>query len=98
MRLARANLRPHSSAASRSAALMMHEPADVLLAFGERAVGRQHVAVLEPHDGGRARGVQAPREDPRAGGLHLLMQRRDVPHHLLQLCRAAEVRRRADKR
>src|SRR6266542_2018477 len=62
-----------------------HEAAAVLLALGVRAVGREHLAVLEPHDGGRARGVQAPVEDPRARGLDLPDQGVDVPHHLLEI-------------
>src|SRR6266540_939556 len=62
-----------------------HEAAAVLLALGVRAVGREHLALLEPHDGGRARGVQAPVEDPRARGLDLPDQGVDVPHHLLEI-------------
>jgi hypothetical protein len=56
------------------------DAADMLLGLDEGAIDRQHVPVLEPHDGGRARGFEAPVEDPRTGGLDLLDQRTDVPH------------------
>src|SRR6266511_2741082 len=67
------------------------EPADVLLALGERAVGGEHVAVPEPHHRGRARGVQASGEDPCAGGLELLVQGVEVPSHLLEDLRRGRV-------
>src|SRR5207237_2355605 len=60
------------------------EPADVLFALRKRAVGRQHVAALDPDDGGRARGVQPTGEDPRACGLQLLADGIDVAHHVVQ--------------
>src|SRR6185437_2390349 len=56
------------------------EPAQVLLAFGERAVGHQDLAVLAPQHGGRARGVQAAVEDPGTGVLGLLDHIGDALH------------------
>src|SRR5215831_13377740 len=51
------------------------EPADVLLALGERAVGHQHFAVLDPDHRRGARRVQASGEHPGPGGLDLRVQR-----------------------
>src|ERR1700733_428826 len=48
------------------------EPAHVLLAFGERAVGHDHVTVLGADHGGRAGGMQPAGEHPRPGGLQVL--------------------------
>ena len=49
------------------------ESADVLLALGERAVGHEHLAVLEPDHRGRAGRVQPAGEDPDAGRHHLVI-------------------------
>ena len=49
------------------------------------------LAVLEPHHGGRARGVQPAGEDPGAGGLDLLVQRVDVPHDRIQNLRRGRI-------
>ena len=77
---------------------MMRESADVLLAFGERAVGRLQVAALEPHDGRRAAAGAGRRANTHAPAAFISsMQRRDVPHDLVQLMAAAEARRRVDK-
>ena len=57
---------------------MIHEPAEVLLALGERPVGDEHVAAVGPQHGGRVRRVQAAGEDPGPGGPHLGVHRLDV--------------------
>src|SRR4051812_46279811 len=54
------------------------EAAQVLLALGERAVGHQDVAALDPQHRGRRRRVQPAGEDPGPGGAHLLVERGDV--------------------
>src|SRR5215472_5153130 len=59
------------------------EPAYVLLALGERAVGDQRVAVLDPDHGGRARRVEPPGEHPRPGRPQLVVERLHVPERLL---------------
>src|SRR5262245_11138282 len=60
------------------------EAADVFLAFGERSVRREHLAALDAYDGGSAGCVQAGREDPRAGCLHLVADRLHVAHDFLE--------------
>ena len=60
------------------------EPADVLLALGERPVGDEHVAAVRPQHGGRVRRVQAAGEDPGARRLHLGVHRVDVAHDRLE--------------
>src|SRR6516162_3682308 len=50
------------------------EPADVLLALGERPVGHQHLAVGDPDHGRGARGMQAAGEHPGPGGLDVGVQ------------------------
>src|SRR6266702_6783858 len=54
------------------------EPADVLLALGERAVSDHHIAAGSPDYGRGARRVQPAGEDPGPGGLHLSVERGDV--------------------
>jgi hypothetical protein len=60
------------------------EPADVLLALGERPVGDEHVAAAGPQDRGRVRRVQAAGEHPGARGPHLGVHRVDVAHDRLE--------------
>src|SRR5207248_1777921 len=60
------------------------EAAQVFLAFGERAVGHQHVAVLDPHHGRGGRRMQAPGEHPGTRGLHLGVERVELLYDLLQ--------------
>jgi hypothetical protein len=62
----------------------------VLLALGERAVGDEHVAVLGPQHGRRARGVQAAAKDPGARLLEFGANRADLVHHLRQELRRRE--------
>src|SRR5438105_586851 len=59
------------------------ETADVLLAFGVRAVGHQDVAPLEAYDGRRGRWVEPAVEDPGAGCFGLLDQGVDTGHDLI---------------
>src|SRR5215211_7920144 len=60
------------------------EAADVLLALGEGAVGAEHLAVGDPHDGGRARRVQPTGEHPGPGLPELAVQGVEVGRDPLQ--------------
>src|SRR5262245_57729983 len=63
------------------------EAADVLLGSDERAVGRREASTFCLNDRRRGGGVQACREHPRPGSLHLLPHRPDVPHDGFQSSR-----------
>src|SRR5262245_21994034 len=54
------------------------ESADVLLAFGVRPVGQQHLAVADPDDGGGVGSMQATGEDPGPSRAQLLIERLQV--------------------
>src|SRR5262245_11087437 len=67
------------------------QPADVLLALGVRPVGHQHLVAADAHDGRGARRVQPAGEDPRAGGLHLVLQGGDVARDPVEVDRRRRV-------
>jgi hypothetical protein len=61
------------------------EAAEVLLRLREGAVGGEHLAVGDAHDGGGVGSVQGAAEDPGAGRLHLLLEDADPLHELPHL-------------
>ena len=65
--VARASRRPQSRAASRSGARTMVNPPMCSLPSANGPVGDEHLAVGDPHHGGRARRVQPAGEHPRPG-------------------------------
>jgi hypothetical protein len=80
--VARASLRAHASAASRSAARMTEMPPICSLLSMN---GRRHdVAGLVPDDRGRGRGIQAAAEHPGSGRPQLIVHGVHVVHDLAQ--------------
>src|SRR5215831_5046512 len=83
----RRRLREHAGPRARGVEVWYRnddEPADVLLGFCERTVGDQQVDTVRAHDGRRARWMQTAGEDPRPGGLHLLVNAADILHDFLE--------------